>query len=561
MFISLSAVNQDSVKAFLRLLAMAYKSYDLEYDAEERRYMTYLRQHADEFIKKFKLTKQVDAALKGLVRGDNPNEEDELDEDLSILMDAVGALKISFNKEHDIERTQLSLFNDLRLAHKGSESAAKRLMRSVSTLGDPKVTQFFTHEEDAEAVSDVYDDLKALVKKHGKTSGLVMPANVLAAWQEENKAKGKRNPAHDSYLKLRRAASELYKKALANMVRGSNKPYLPVHDVAKALNARGIAHPLPTGFVGNIDDIGNYYTTAGRKLIQTPSGQVRMNPNYDAEKDNAYVCVFTPPFAQNETRAYTVDYRSGAKAEKFNVVAEVMPKLSSLTKKWLPDMRKLGKSREGVLAVLCEFIFETSARVGNKNAATAGNKTYGATQLLVKHFNLTANGATVTYIGKSGGKQIHKLKFNSVRGKQLGDALHKLVEGKTANDLVFTFREMPVSSAQINRYMQSIGFPKGFTVHKLRTARGTEMAISILKSCPYKKGDGTKDTVIHKWLENELLKIGEELGHMSGDKITSSTAIQNYISPEILADFYNKLGVRPSAKVQKAIDSIKKDAV
>ena len=118
-----------------------------------------------------------------------------------------------------------------------------------------------------------------------------------------------------------------------------------------------------------------------------------------------------------------------------------------------------------------------------------------------------------------------------------------------------------MSSAQINRYMQSIGFPKGFTVHKLRTARGTEMAISILKSCPYKKGDGTKDTVIHKWLENELLKIGEELGHMSGDKITSSTAIQNYISPEILADFYNKLGVRPSAKVQKAIDSIKKDAV
>lgn len=559
MFISLSAVSPDSVKAFLKLVAMAYKSYDLEYEPEERRYATFLHNHAAEFIKKFKLTKLTSAMLVGLVRGDDPNEEDEFDQDISALLGALGTLKTDFHKEHDIGRTELSLFTDLRLAHGGSASAQKRLLRSVSSLGDPKITAFYTHEEDEDQNGSIYDDLKALVKKHGGVSGLVMPTEVLAKWQDENKVKGKRNPNHDTYLKLRRAANEAYKKALANTVRASNKPYIPIREAIKVLNARGVAHSLPSGFVGNIDDLGGFYTTAGRKLIQAPSGDVRMNPGYHAEKDNAYVCVFTPPFAQNETRAYTVEYRSGAKADKFNVVADVLPKLPQLTKKWLPDMRKLTKSREGVLAVLCEFIFTTSARVGNKNAETAGVKTYGATQLLAKHFKLTSAGCTVTYNGKSGGKQVHKIKFNSVRGKQLGDALHTLMQNKAPSDPVFTFREAVMTGALINKYMHSLGFPKAFTVHKLRTARGSEMAVTILKNCPYKKGDGTKDLVIHKWLETELLKIGEELGHMSGDKITSSTAIQNYISPEILADFYNRLGVRPNAKIQKAIDSIKKE--
>jgi hypothetical protein len=85
------------------------------------------------------------------------------------------------------------------------------------------------------------------------------------------------------------------------------------------------------------------------------------------------------------------------------------------------------------------------------------------------------------------------------------------------------------------------------------------LAVDLLKNSPFKKGGDWKERDVHKWLETELLKIGAELGHMSGDKITSNTAIQNYISPEILGEFYAKLGIRPSAKVQKAIDSTKKE--
>jgi Topoisomerase IB len=561
MHISLSAVQKEAVTSFLKLLATLYVTYDTKLNPEQRRRMNLWRQQAEEFVTKFKMAKLMDKAVKLVVAGNEPSNDDETDDAITDLLDSLKAKHPLFEKETDISRVQLNLIKDFRLAHFGSESASKRLLRGVASIGDPMVTQFYTHDTDGVDFSETYDKLKALVKKYGKVNGYIMPTEVLEQWQATNKAKGQKTAGHAEYLQLRREVNDIFKKSLANMVRASGKPYLPLRDVIATMKAEGIVNNLPAGFVGNVDDLNNFYTTAGKKLVQTPSGDVKMNPKYNAEEDNAYVCEFTPPFAQKASRAYTESYRTGAKAEKFDVVAQVLPKLAALTKKWLPDLRKVGKSKEGTLATLCEFIYDTSARVGNKNAATGGEKTYGATQLLAKHFKMAPSGttATVTYIGKSGGKQQHKLKFTTVRGKQLGDALRKLLEGKSPEDHVFTFKNAQVTGAMINRYLHGLGFPKAFTIHKLRTARGSEMAMEILKNSPFKKGGSWKDRDVHKWLETELLKIGEELGHMSGEKVTSNTAIQNYISPEILGEFYAKLGIRPSPKVQKAIDSANKE--
>ena len=559
MHISLSAVHKDSVVAFLKLLATLYVTYDTKLTREQLRRLNMWESEAGEFITKFKLTKQTKLAVRLVVSGEDPNTSDEADEAISELLETLKAKQPLFDKETDINRTQMGLLKDFRLAHFGSAAAAKRLLRGVASIGDPMVTQFYSHDVDHIDPKDLYVRLAALVKKYGKVPGYIMPTEVMESWQTYNKAKGAKHPGHVEYLALRRELNDLFKKSLSNIVRASNKPYLPLRDVMAQLKANGIVNNLPAGFVGNIDDLGNFYTTAGKRLLQTVSGDVRMNPKYKADEDNAYVCEFTPPFAVKASRAYTADYRQDAKAGKFEVVNAVLPKLDALSKKWMPDMRLVLKSKDGVLATLCEFIFDTSARIGNKNAMTKGERTFAATQLQVKHFKFTQAGCTVTYQGKAAGLQVHKLKFNSVRGKQLGDALEKLIAGKKPSDSVFTFKGDQVTSTMINRYLHSIGFPKDFTVHKLRTARGTKMASDILKSPPFKKGDGTKDTVIHKWLETELLKVGAALGHMSGEKVTSATAIQNYIAPELLVEFYAKLGVRPSPKVQKAIDSASKD--
>lgn len=559
MQISLSAVQKDSVVAFLKLLATLYVTYDQKLTKEQLRRMNMWASEASEFLTKFKLTKSATKAVRLVVSGEDPNTDDDTDTAISDFLLELKDKTPLFQKETDITRIQMGLINDFRLAHFGSETAAKRLLKGVTSIGDPMVTQFYQHDFDSLDHGSVYTKLAALVKKYGKVPGYIMPTEILEDWQAQAKSKGVKHAGHAEYLMLRREVNDIYKKALANIVRGANEKYLPLRDVMQKLKAMGVINTLPTGFVGNIDDLGNFYTSTGKKLLQNPSGEVLMNPKYDAEQDNAYVCSFTPPFAQKATRAYTVAYRQDAKGAKFDIVNDILPKLNALTKKWLPDLRLVGKKKEGTLAALCEFIFDTSARVGNKNAMTDGVKTYGATQLEAKHFKFAQNSCTIKYIGKSGGAQSHKVSFTSVRGKQLGEALNKLAEGKKPADAVFTFNGEQVTGTMINRYLHKLGFPREFTVHKLRTARGTQLAMAILNDSPFKNGDGAKDTVVHKWLETELLKVGAELGHMSGEKVTSATAIQNYIAPEILAQFYAKLGMRPSSKVQKAIDSASKE--
>src|SRR5690606_7020573 len=215
-----------------------------------------------------------------------------------------------------------------RLAYGGSEAANKRLMRNVSSLRDPDLNEMFLHiEEASEDLRDLYSSLRTLVKKYGKVDGYDMPVDVLKSWQDHNKAKGTKLKQHEAYLALRRDVNAAYKKQLANIVRSSGQHYLPVREVKQMLG--DIVNPIPETFVGNIDDLGNYYTVGGRKLLLTPSGIVKMNPAYDPEHDNTYVCMFKAPFAADYTRAYTVDYRTDRRAAKFSVVAEALPQLDS----------------------------------------------------------------------------------------------------------------------------------------------------------------------------------------------------------------------------------------
>lgn len=555
-FIALSAVNVDSCKAFLKTLAILYQSYGTKYTTAQKKYLLIQHTQAADFARQFKLTKLLKTAVTYVADGKDPVKDDDTDDAITDLLETLKPLKAKFDKETDISRAELSLLNDFRLAHFGSESAAKRIDKNVSSLGDPLITILYVPSiVEASNMKAIYARFDKLVAKHGGSAEGTVPLAKQKEWVAKGKATGKRVADHATFLELRKEINQAQKDAIRQTVRSSAEELVDVRDVAQELKRLGIRSTIPNGFVGKMDDAGRYYTSEGRQLLNALSGEVHMNPRYDAKKDNAYVCKFTPPFGGAPARAYTVDYRAGSKSEKFDLVAETLPKLDRLTKKWLTAMRKVDKSREGLCAVLCEFIYETSARVGNKTAETAGERTFGATQLQARHFKRTTTGFIVTYLGKSAGKQRHVLKFNTVRGRQLGDALEKLLEGKSKTDPVFTFEGKVISGTLLNRYLKSLGFPDGFTIHKLRTARGTVLAQSILAKSPFKKGGDWKDIEVHRWLEKELLKVGAELGHMTGDKVTANTAIQNYISPEILATFYAKLGIRPSAKMQKAIDS------
>lgn len=557
MYISLSAVNPHSVDAAIKCMIALYKTRDFLYDGA---FIQKLQMWADEskdFATRFKIVVPFNKAMRLIINGRDVAEHKDAKEAVDALFAKLKELRSTIDKETDITRTQLNLINDIRLAHTGSESAEKRLMRSVSFLRDPDINEMFLHIEEAtDAMQDIYNRLQALVKKYGKVSGYEMPASVLKEWQDYNKQKGAKFPAHEEYLALRRECNDFYKKQLANIVRSSGQQYLPTHEVKRQLG--NILNPIPEGFVGMIDDLGKYYTTAGLQLLQTPVGDVRMNQAYNAKEDNTSVCEFKGPFSEGYSKAYTVDYRQGRRADKFSVVAEVLPQLEKLTKAWLPDLKKGPGTREGCAAAICEMVYQTSGRIGSIAAKTDGKTTYGLTTLLMRHVNLNDQRIIMNYTGKSGGKQRHVVKFNTQRGEMLHSALMHFAANKKPADYLTTFKAKPLTSGVINSYLREIGFPEGFTIHKVRTAKGTEMAMKLLANPPFKKGTA-KGSDVDKWVEAQCTKIGAELGHLSGDEVTANTAIANYIDPSVLEQLYAKLGVRPSSKIQKAIDSIKKD--
>lgn len=556
MFYSLSAVNKDSVVAFTKLAVLLGMSFQYEYNADTRRRMNQWLDEAEPFLKRFKFPrKELNDAVRGLVANRDPNQDQKLDDAITEFMWCLYDHKKLFHSELDIPKIMLDLLDRIRLyVLKGSDNAFNFLAKNVSELREPALSKIFVHEETD--TSDTQSALKKLVAKYSKTGGMIMPADQLAKFVEHNKSKGKRHPDHDNYLAYRRELNAALKARLATIVRESGKPYLPMVDVIKRLKAEKVYNELPVTFVGNIDDQGRFYTTAGKRIAVTISGEVRMNPSYDPKTDNGYVCEYTPPFAQAPTRAYTVDFKQERVEKKYNVVGQVIGKLDTLTSKWLKDLRKAPKTRESCLAVLCELIYETTARVGNDRAATDGKQTYGATQWRVKHIKLTATRCDIKYPGKSGVIQHHVIHFNTPRLKLLADKLPGFLAGKKPDDYFIDFKGKPLTSNSINYYLKYLGFPDGFTIHKLRTARGTELAYQILQKAPFDKGADAK--AVNTWVENEMLKVGKELGHISGEKVTASTAIANYIDPTVLDDFYRKLNVRPSAKIQKAIDQIGK---
>lgn len=557
-FKSLSAVERSSAEAYMKLMMTLVMAYEFEYDATYRRKLTSWYRDAQGFISRFRLAKKpLEKAYRAIMQGKDPEDDDALHDLINDVTSNLHEKRNALKKELDLRKEDLTLLNDLRLIQfKDSEAARKRLSKVVSRFRDPDINTMFVQEH--EDTSEEQSELETIVEKYTGSPGLTLPIPVLQQWQQLAKKRGEKTKDHKRYLELRRAINTAFKTRLQSLVRSSGKSYLPVHEVADTLEDEGIPHTLPTGFVGMVDDAGKFYTTAGKKLIQAPAGEVRMNPAYDPKKDNAYVCEFTPPGGAKPARAYTEAYRSQAKAKKFTVVSEVMPKLNSLSRKWRQDMRD-PKKKTGVLATLTEFIYDTSARVGNPNAESKGQRTFGATQLLVKHFKIDDHKIVVTYQGKSGGKQRHVIEYNKSNNlKLLAKNIKALVKDKRPSDPVFSFAGKVFTGASVTRYMQGIGFPRGFTVHKLRTARGTHIADRTLKKSPFKKNGDWTERDVNQWVESNMLKIGVELGHMSGEKYTSNTAIQNYISPEVLGDFYSKLGIRPPAKIQKAIDSTTK---
>lgn len=560
-FKSLSAVDRVSATAFMKMtLAFALCS-EYEFDAPFLRKLTKWHSESQDFIKRFKLDKKAfDKVYKAILSNQDPDDDEEMLESMMTAFKSLREVKAALNKETDLSDHDNKMIDSIRLlATKQSASALRFIQNNVTYLTEPDYTDLFTTDAESIDTSDAQAELRTMVKQIGKVNGLIMPTAVLEKWQAHNKLKGKKLAAHARYLELTKELRESYKKFVQTIIRQGGKPLMPIDAVVRACEASKVPHNLPLSFVGSLDEKGRFYTSAGKRLIQTLSGDVRMNPKYDASIDNAYVCSFKPLFAQDFARAFTEDYRSKSKTAKFSAVLDAIPTLPKATRKWRSDLKR-SSTREGMIATLAELIHMTSFRVSSTNAKTSGSQTFGATTLKTSHIKDKGKGIVITFKGKSGALQKREIADRDVFSRQLIANIRQYVKTAPKSGYIFEDEDGKlITGTIITRYLRKCGMPASFTVHMFRTIKATSMASSFLATSPYNKKNIKDEREVHRWLESGILAIGAELGHVSGDKVTANTAIQNYVDPVVLQEFYNNLGIRPSAKVQKAIDAAAKD--
>lgn len=498
-------------------------------------------------------TSTLQTIVQHIVRGKDV-EHDDLHNAVVDLAHELAENKKLIEAETKIHRNHVSFVKDFCLwMLKDSSAAYKRMDKNSQLLQDPVISSIFSNKEIA-SQDTIKDQLIKMVKRLGGT-GTNLDVNQRKAQAIKN------NVLYKEFLSLRRTYIQAYKEFLQQYVRASGSKLVKISELLTVLKREQIEHTIPSGFIGQIDEQGSLYTLEGLKLVSNPSYIVEMNPEYNGKKDNTYVCSGLPyKGAPKPVIYYTTAYRMARSADKFDVVQDLSKEAPALRKKWLAKIKDDVDDRTSVKACMLELSYLTTARVGSKVGNTGGETTYGLSTLRSKHIKLEPSRIIFTYKGKDGVRQRHVVHQNdSPKFKQIYSTLQQLVDKAPKDDGVFRVQARKIISTELNKFIVSLGAPEGTTIHKFRHLRAYVMTNEILERNPFSKRRNVTEKEVTDWLKKQLLMVGKQLGHISGDKVTANTAIGAYISPVTLAQFYKNLGLRIPKYVEKLLHSKQDD--
>lgn len=432
----------------------------------------------------------------------------------------------------------IELYNVVAGVFSGDSKHYVTLRDRVSVLAIPEITALFP----VRVNTDSQKEYLSFVAE--------FDAEALALLKEEDKVKYK------AVMTARRAGKSVVADYIKQYCRASGKKVVEYNKLLADINSKQLTHSLPSGFEGYIDEFSNLYTTFGKKISGFPSNStVTMNPQYNAQ-DDCFVFTARTDKAISTTYFYTQDYKNDSKQTKFAVVEQLSKCIDTIRSKWLKKLNTKDPQFED--AMLLELIYHTQARIGSNSNATLDKRTgkylrtYGISTILHKHYKVLEDSVEFEYPGKAAFKgdvvhlQQHKFYCNSKETKIIYDWLKKH-SNKDENSRVFS-----TTGERVRQLLSDLGAPEGATVHKLRTLKGTLMMKERIKKHPFKT-EKTSVTAVNKWLKEQALDVGIQLGHMSGEKYTASTAIAHYIDPVAMLRLYREARVAPPKTMLKLV--------
>jgi hypothetical protein len=473
--------------------------------------------------------------------------------------------------EYEILDQYLKLLNStVSYLAKGDEKAFGRIIIGTPLLQSNAVSRAFIqfNVKPRAALEPLTIEEQASVYKQLTTLGAKIGANQYFGIPDEarQQAKLEQRDVVKKFNELLNKYHSSYLYYVKKFVVESGKSLLSTDEIRKKFKAAGLKDRLPDGFVGQVDETGTLYTSDGRMLGANHTGKAVMNPKYDPiTAPSVYYVDFKKPNGKSG-RTYTKEHMSGKREDKKQgAITPFIADTEKYRSKWLAILREKGYELPRIEAAMAEIIWQLALRIGSgEDASSKKVKTQGFTTIKCENVTMLANGFRLKYLGKDGvpvdatfsTKPNEYQKFTASDAKLVIEVMQYLMKGKADTDYVFTYKGKRIDSDMINKFLKGNGLPKGFTSHKFRHVRATMIAQAELGKADFPGLDPTnakqaKEVV--EFFKAAMLKVGAALGHVSGAKTTGTTAIKNYVSPAVMSDYFNRLGVRFPAPLAKVL--------
>lgn len=465
------------------------------------------------------------------------------DEDFSPMLEGLKNFVRTYEKTPSAKASAVALFKSfVSYISSDNEAAFNRIEKASANPVFPAWVgqNFFTTQIDQDPINS---RLKLLMKKMTGESETSFPDLESSA-----AAKVKFPKVYSEWQQLRKLHAKSWKAAMSGFVKDSGQKTVPYQSLMKFFKKNEIEHSMATGFTGNIDAAGKWYSQFDEPLTGVPSSAVfptvRMNPDYK-KGSTEYVCVSVRTNGSDGGYLYTEATKKGNSLTKFAKVEDFSHIVKAVRSKWVKlIMKGDAEDQTTVAAVVLELLYEFSARVGSR--PTEHN---GVSSLMVSQYSEKPTGFILKYNGKDNVRTLHVFKGEDALSKRIVEIVRILASNpnKTKKDFLFTYNlksGVPklVQSGVVTRVFRACGAGH-LSVHKLRTYHATQLMKSELEKV-YGRFTSFKNTATaFGVLKKIALKVGKDLNHVRRNalgetSITPTTALANYIDISLQMAFF-----------------------
>jgi DNA topoisomerase I len=214
--------------------------------------------------------------------------------------------------------------------------------------------------------------------------------------------------------------------------------------------------------------------------------------------------------------------RDEAKYDRMIGFAQALPRIRRRT---AADLRRIGLTRDKVIALIVQLLEKTLIRIGNDEYAKQ-NRSFGLTTLREGHVDVKGGRLTFSFRGKSGVD--HEIQLHDLRLARLVQACRELPGYNVFQYYDDSGSRRTVDSGDVNAYLKAIT-GEDYTSKDFRTWAATVLAAQLLR--------GFEPSRSQSEARRNIVRAVEDVSRRLGN--TKAVCRKSYIHPGVLDAYFD----------------------